>query len=30
MISKIERALIERLTLGLGKMVYAVAGMPGN
>ena len=30
MISKIEQALIERLTLGLGKMVYSVAGYAGE
>lgn len=30
MISKIEQALIDRLQLGLGKMVYSVAGYAGE
>lgn len=30
MISKIEKALIERLTLGLGKMVYSVGNYAGE
>lgn len=30
MISKIEKALIERLTLGLGKMVYSVGSYAGE